>query len=138
MQSNALMYLREIESHYPSWYSEETRWTLSAYALYVRDLLGDRDARKAEALLNNAGLETLPMEAIGWLWHVVEDPGQLDAIHVGQFHVDYGQMKPPAVCKLQRICGVGRTLHVKSGGGDQPDKEIPVRGIVIYDQCEFS
>ncbi|HEX6035522.1 MAG TPA: alpha-2-macroglobulin family protein, partial [Anaerolineales bacterium] len=82
MQQNALIYLRDIESHYPSWYSQQTRWTLSAYALYVRDLMGDRDARKAEALLNEAGLENLSMEAIGWLWHVIDDASQLDAIRL--------------------------------------------------------
>jgi alpha-2-macroglobulin len=84
MQQNALIYLRDIESHYPSWYSEQTRWTLSAYALYVRDLMGDRDARKAEELLNNAGLdaEGLSMEAIGWVWHVIDDTAQLDAIRL--------------------------------------------------------
>ena len=57
MQQNALSYLRDIESHYPTWYSQQTRWTLSAYALYVRNLMGDRDAAKAEKLLNDAGLE---------------------------------------------------------------------------------
>ncbi len=82
MQQNAQDYLREIESHYPSWYNEETRRTLSAYALYVRDLMGDRDATKAQELLNNAGLENLSMEAIGWLWHVIDDPGQRDAIRL--------------------------------------------------------
>jgi hypothetical protein len=82
MQQNALNYLRDIESHYPSWYSEQTRWTLSAYALYVRNLTGDRDAGKAERLLNDAGLENLSMEAIGWLWPVIDDNGQLDAIRL--------------------------------------------------------
>jgi uncharacterized protein YfaS (alpha-2-macroglobulin family) len=82
MQQNALVYLRDIENHYPSWYSQDTRWTLSAYAIYVRDLTGDRDARKAEALLNEAGLDKLSMEAIGWLWNVVDDPAQLDAIRL--------------------------------------------------------
>jgi uncharacterized protein YfaS (alpha-2-macroglobulin family) len=82
MQQSALQYLREIESHYPSWYSEETRWTLSAYALYVRNLAGDRDAGKAERLLHQAGLENLSMEAIGWLWPVIDDPAQLDAIRL--------------------------------------------------------
>jgi uncharacterized protein YfaS (alpha-2-macroglobulin family) len=84
VQQNALNYLREIESHYPSWYSEKTRWTLSAYALYVRNLAGDRDAGKAGELLNRAGLdaERLPMEAIGWLWPVIDDAGQLDAIRL--------------------------------------------------------
>jgi uncharacterized protein YfaS (alpha-2-macroglobulin family) len=80
MQQNALAYLREIESHYPSWYSQSTRWTLSAYALYVRNLGGDRDAPKAEALLREAGVENLSMEALGWLWSVIDDEGQLQAI----------------------------------------------------------
>ncbi|MBI5951349.1 MAG: Ig-like domain-containing protein [Chloroflexi bacterium] len=80
MQQNALVYLRDIESHYPSWYSLDTRRTLSAYALYVRNLTGDRDARKAEALLDEAGLDNLSMEAIGWLWSVIDDETQLDAI----------------------------------------------------------
>jgi uncharacterized protein YfaS (alpha-2-macroglobulin family) len=73
-------YLRDIESYYPYWYSEQTRWTLSAYALYVRDLSGDRDSQKAERLLNEAGLENLSMEAIGWLWPVIDNESQLEDI----------------------------------------------------------
>ncbi len=82
MQENSLGYLRDIESHYPSWYGQQARWTLSAYALYVRDLMGDRDAQKAENLLNEAGLENLSMEAIGWLWPVIDDSSQLNAIRL--------------------------------------------------------
>ncbi|RPJ83948.1 MAG: hypothetical protein EHM13_06155, partial [Acidobacteria bacterium] len=82
MQQNALNYLRDIESHYPDWYSQRTRWTLSAYALYVRNLSGDRDAPKAERLLREAGIENLSMEALGWLWSVIDDPTQLEAIRV--------------------------------------------------------
>ncbi|MBI3151964.1 MAG: hypothetical protein HYZ21_07525 [Chloroflexi bacterium] len=82
MQQNSLNYLREIESHYPSWYTQETRWTLSAYALYVRDLMGDRDSQKALNLLDEAGLERLSMEAIGWLWPVIDDDVRLDAIRL--------------------------------------------------------
>jgi len=80
MQQGALIYLRDIESHYPSWYSEQTRRTLSAYALYVRNLSGDRDAQKAQRLLGEAGIENLPMEAIGWLWPVIDNNTQLDEI----------------------------------------------------------
>ena len=89
MYQLALRYLQDIESHYPEWYGEQTRWTLSAYALYVRNLSGDSDPDKAMKLLDQAGLENLSMEAIGWLWPVLQDaPGaseQLDAIrrHVG-------------------------------------------------------
>jgi len=80
MHQNSLTYLRDIESHYPYWYTQETRWTLSAYALYVRNLAGDRDAGKALRLLNEAGLDQLSMEAIGWLWPVIDDEYQLDQI----------------------------------------------------------
>jgi len=80
MLDRAFSYLWNIEERYPHWYSEQTRWTLSAYALYVRNLNGERDSVKAEKLLRDAGLENLRMEAIGWLWPVIEDPTQLDAI----------------------------------------------------------
>jgi len=80
----SLVYLREIESHYPAWYSERTRHSLSAYALYVRRLMGDGDATKAARLLTDAGLEELSLEAVAWLWPVLEDDGryeeQVDAI----------------------------------------------------------
>jgi len=82
MQQNVLVYLRDIESHYPSWYGEDTRRMLSAYALYVRNLMGDRDSAKAERLLSDAGLDNLSMEAIGWLWSVIDDETQLDAIRL--------------------------------------------------------
>ena len=76
MQQRALEYLRQIESHYPSWYSLETRRTLSAYALYVRNLAGDRDPDKALKLLDEAGMENLSLDALGWLWPVIQDaPG---------------------------------------------------------------
>ncbi len=75
MQENVLYYLTDIESHYPYWYSETTRRVLSSYALYVRDLMGDKDAAKALALLEDAPLNELSFEAIGWLWQVlIDDP----------------------------------------------------------------
>ncbi|MFN8383439.1 MAG: alpha-2-macroglobulin family protein [Anaerolineales bacterium] len=82
MMESSLNYLRNIESYYPSWYDQETRHTLSAYALYVRNLMDDRDAQKAQQLINEAGLENLSMEAIGWLWPVVDDENQLGAIRL--------------------------------------------------------
>lgn len=82
MMEYSLAYLRDVESYYPSWYGQETRRTLSAYALYVRNLMDDRDAQKAQQLINEAGLENLSMEAVGWLWHVVDDEKQLEAIRL--------------------------------------------------------
>jgi hypothetical protein len=80
MEQGALDYIREIESHYPYWYSQQTRWTLSAYALYVRNLMGDRDAQKAQKLINEASLEKLSMQAIGWLWPVIDNETTLEDI----------------------------------------------------------
>lgn len=75
MLKRALDYLWNIEQRYPAWYEPPTRRTLSAYALYVRSLDGDRDSVKAEKLLREAGLENLQVDAIGWLWPVIEDAG---------------------------------------------------------------
>jgi alpha-2-macroglobulin len=74
---STLTYLRDIESRYPNWYSPDTRRTLSAYALFVRDLAGDRDTQKAETLLRDAGVENLSLDAIGWLWPLVENETRL-------------------------------------------------------------
>ncbi len=86
MQNSALEYLRQIESHYPAWYGKQIRWTLSAYALYVRNLMDDRDPSKALRLIKEAGLENLSLDAIGWLWPVLENaPGtenELEAIRL--------------------------------------------------------
>ena len=77
MTENVLYYLEDIESHYPWWYSQRTRWILSSYALYVRDLMGDNDPVKARDIYNDAGPDELSLEAIGWLWQVLlKDPNR--------------------------------------------------------------
>ncbi|NJD60652.1 MAG: hypothetical protein FIA98_14760, partial [Anaerolineae bacterium] len=82
MLQGAVNYLREIETHYPSWYSAQTRHALSAYALYVRNLADDRDAQKAQRLLSEVGIDNLTMEVIGWLWPVIDNNSQLDEIRL--------------------------------------------------------
>jgi len=66
-------YLKDIEKHFDEWHrrSPQVRWTISAYTLYVRDLMGDKDVAKAKALLKEATLEKLPFEAIGWILSVL-------------------------------------------------------------------
>jgi hypothetical protein len=68
-------YLKDIEKRFDSWYLNypPVRWTISAYALYVRDLLGDKDAAKAKALLKEATIEKMPFEALGWVLSVLAD-----------------------------------------------------------------
>lgn len=66
-------YLANIERYFDDWHkrSPESQWTVSAYALYVRELLGDRDTAKAKKLLNDATIEKLPFESIGWILSVI-------------------------------------------------------------------
>ena len=88
MQMRTLNYLQNIESYYPSGYGEATRQTLSAYALYVRNLMGDRDPNKALKLLDQGGLENFSMEAMGWLWPVLQDaPGTGEKLEAIRRHV---------------------------------------------------
>ena len=70
----ALWYLQNIEDFYPSNYGQQTKDTLSAYALHVRSLAGDRDATKANQLYRRAG-DGLGLDAVAWLWPVLSDPG---------------------------------------------------------------
>jgi len=70
-------YLKDVESHYDEWYktSPEVRWTISAYALYIRDMMGDKDVAKTKKLLAEATIEKMPFEALGWVLSVLaNDP----------------------------------------------------------------
>lgn len=65
-------YLRSIESHIPHYYSEWTRRTIIAYALYVRSTLGEKDPAYARRLIARAGsLDGLSFETLGWLMMVM-------------------------------------------------------------------
>ena len=76
MKGSVLSYLQNIESYYPHWYSEYTRRMLSSYAVYVRNLMGDRDTAKARNLFHEVEIERHSLDGIGWLWQtMVDDPG---------------------------------------------------------------
>jgi hypothetical protein len=81
-------YMKDVEKHFDDWYktSPEVRWTISAYALYIRDMMGDKDAAKAKRLLAemrggnpsssegalfDKGLDKAPFEALGWILSVL-------------------------------------------------------------------
>ena len=68
-------FLKNVETHFDEWHkkSPEVRWTISAYALYVRDLMGDKDAAKAKKLLAEATIQKMPFEALGWILSVLAD-----------------------------------------------------------------
>jgi alpha-2-macroglobulin len=71
MYEAAKKYLQTIEQHIPSNYPVDVRRALVAYALYVRNRMGERDAARARRLIAEAGLENLSLEAVGWLLPVL-------------------------------------------------------------------
>jgi uncharacterized protein YfaS (alpha-2-macroglobulin family) len=64
-------YLRNIESKIPNYYSVEARRAVIAYALSVRNRMGDKDAAKARRLIAEGGMDKLSLEAVGWLLSVL-------------------------------------------------------------------
>lgn len=71
-KARALEYLRTIEDRFPAFWPEDARLAASAYALHVRSLDGDRDTGKAAELYRSE--PDLPLDALAWLWPVVDDP----------------------------------------------------------------
>ncbi len=69
--SRALDYLRQIqEKCHALRYSESTTRSLTAYALYVRELGADVDVTRARSLFNELK-DGSNLEALGWLWPVL-------------------------------------------------------------------
>jgi uncharacterized protein YfaS (alpha-2-macroglobulin family) len=62
-----LGFVADIEQHIDPDLDQRTKDTISAYALYVRDLAGQRDVAKAQALYDRAG-DDLQLDAVAWLW----------------------------------------------------------------------
>lgn len=70
--AKTLGYLKTVETKLNDYkYSHEFFWPLLAYALYVRDLLGDKDAPRARKLLQTMTPEKLSPESLGWLLSVL-------------------------------------------------------------------
>ncbi|MBN1639727.1 MAG: hypothetical protein JXA09_00735 [Anaerolineae bacterium] len=106
MQARVLDYLRQIEDHYPDWYDKPIRWTLSAYALYVRELMGDRDPEKARRLLDEAGVEGLSLEALAWLWQaMLDDPAAASSVEAIRLHLDNRAVETAAAASFATSYG---------------------------------
>ncbi|HEY1016159.1 MAG TPA: alpha-2-macroglobulin family protein, partial [Herpetosiphonaceae bacterium] len=64
----AAAYLQGIDRRIPERYGTAARQTIVAYALFVRQLMGQSDEQRALALAQEAGgAAKLPLEAQGWL-----------------------------------------------------------------------
>jgi alpha-2-macroglobulin len=75
----ALSYAKAIERHIPAWYSTRARYTIRAYALYVRHRAGDSDRAEARRIFA-IGLDELPLEAQGWILPVLAQTGEDDSV----------------------------------------------------------
>ncbi len=75
--ARAQSYLRGVEAQIPSWWPEDARRALIAYALNVRWRMKDVDRGRAKGLVAEAGgADKLPLEALGWILPIIsEDPG---------------------------------------------------------------
>ncbi len=68
MLEQAKPYLQDIESHYPTYYPDEVRHAISAYALYTRKQMGDLDVAKGKrAYASWHAPDKVTMETDGWL-----------------------------------------------------------------------
>ena len=102
MIENVSYYLQDIESHYPYWYGLQTRLTISAYALYVRDLMSDSDPDKAAALIEEAGsVENLSLEALAWVWQVLSDAPDYQAdVEAIRRHINNRAVETPGAANF--------------------------------------
>ncbi|MBK8051663.1 MAG: hypothetical protein IPK16_33990 [Anaerolineales bacterium] len=78
---SALNFLRDIDNYFPTWYNANVRQTITAYALYVRMLLGDVDYTTARSVYAAMPVDEQPLEALAWLWQVLAgDPQSTAAV----------------------------------------------------------
>jgi uncharacterized protein YfaS (alpha-2-macroglobulin family) len=129
-------YLREIEHHIDKNYSVETRRTLIAYALYVRQRMGDRDPARARRLVQEASLPGLSFEAIGWLLPVLSsDPGSSAEVAAIRRHLDNRVTETASTAHFAVSYGDGAHLILHSDRradgvllealiGDQPKNDV--------------
>ncbi|MCX4239452.1 Ig-like domain-containing alpha-2-macroglobulin family protein [Paraliomyxa miuraensis] len=80
MRAQALSYLAEIERHFDRHTPEDVRRVIRAYALYVQRLSGKPDARKAQILVDEVGVEKLPLEALAWVLPTLHEDGKTRAL----------------------------------------------------------
>ncbi|HEY0005146.1 MAG TPA: alpha-2-macroglobulin family protein [Pyrinomonadaceae bacterium] len=147
MLQKSQRYLREIEKRIPRKYSPQARRALTAYALYVRQRMNDRDAARARRLIAEAGLDGLSLEAVGWLLSVLSgDAGskaEVEAIRrhlnnratetaaTAQFTASYGDEDYLLLYSSRRADGIILEALIK----DQPQNDlIPklARGLLAH------
>lgn len=80
MKNRSLAYVRTVEARIPAWYSQEAKWVIRAYGIYVAELAGEPQPAKAKALLREATVDKLPIEAQGYLLPTLGKSKEADQI----------------------------------------------------------
>lgn len=148
MLTESKKYLREIEQRIPSMYNAEARRALIAYALYVRNRFGDKDAARARKLIMEAGgLDHLSLESVGWLLPILSnDPNSQTEVANIRRHLDNRATEEAATAHFASSYSDSDYLLLNSDRradgvilealiGDQPKSElIPkiVRGLLAH------
>ena len=87
MKSRSLQYLRQIDSHIPSWYSLQSRRAVVAYAVFVRETWSDKPTARGRKLFKEAGIEGLSMESLGLLMPTLDAAGDADSVTAIERHL---------------------------------------------------
>ncbi len=107
MRERSLAYLEQIAKHIPSSYGPRARDTIEAYALFVRDLMGKADPKRAKALLHKTPLDDLPLEALGWILPTLSKAKATAHVAKIQRRLD------------NRVTETAATAHLADGYGDE-------------------
>ncbi|HJU54608.1 MAG TPA: DUF6049 family protein, partial [Pyrinomonadaceae bacterium] len=147
MLEKSKRYLREIESHIPSYYGPYVRRALVSYALYVRNRMGDRDTAKARKILAEVGIEKFSLESLGWLLSVLSnDPASVAQVTAIRRHFNNRATETAATAHFADSYDDGDYLLLNSNRradgvilealiNDQPQNDlIPkiVRGLLAH------
>jgi uncharacterized protein YfaS (alpha-2-macroglobulin family) len=144
MLESAMGYVRTIENHIPGDYPEVCKWSLRAYALYVQRLEGSPDPAKAAKLVQEVGVERLPLEALGWVLPTLSKDAELapeirrylankvsETAATAQFDTAYGDGAYLTLHSSRRDDGILLEALIE----DQPSSDlIPklVRGLLAH------
>jgi uncharacterized protein YfaS (alpha-2-macroglobulin family) len=147
MLDRSKSYLRSIEQHIPDYYGPAARRAIVSYALYVRNLMGDRDAAAARGIIKEAGLENLSLESVGWLLPVLSGDAASSAnVAAIRRHLNNRVEETAGLAHFTTSYGDGAHLLLHSDRradgvildaliGDQPNSDlIPklVRGLLAH------
>jgi uncharacterized protein YfaS (alpha-2-macroglobulin family) len=107
----SLKYLHGFEEHISNSFGGQVQSALNSYALYVRNLIGDTVVESAQRLVNDLGLERLPLEALGWLLHVLNGTASCRDM-VASIHRHLGNRATETAGTAHFVTSYGKEGHV--------------------------